>query len=379
MEKASDNWDLIIEDELYIFESIINTGFLRKLVRNIFFAVNILFAVALLATYLVQEVNPSTFWIPSVLGLVYPYLLIANVLFVGFWLIFKQKYMLLSVVCILAGMHINTSYFQLFGRRTSENVGIKVLSYNVQNFYSYLGKKKNRGAIIDYIAAQKADIICLQETKLQKEGDLNPLKLKMMFPGIKHCQLAHQSKWAGPVTFSSYPIVSMGEIRFEDTKNMVIFSNLKIGKDTVRVYNCHLQSYGINTSAYSVIDTLGFEPEKLKEMRKIGSKLKWGNIYRSKQVMKLNDHIKKCPYPVIVCGDFNDTPISFTYGKMSSQLKDSFVGSGRGVSNTYRGKLPQNRIDYIFHSNVFKAYNYKRHSVGYSDHYPISTLLVRKK
>jgi len=351
---------------------------LRKLVRNIFLAVNVLMALALLATYLVSVVNPSKFWIPSVMGFAYPYLLIINVLFVGFWLIFKRKFMLLSLICILAGIHINTSYFQLFGKHTSKKDGIKVLSYNVQNFYSYLGKKKNSGAIIDFIAAQKADIICLQETKLQKEGDLNPVKLKLMFPGIKHCQLAHQSKWGGPVTFSSYPIISMGEIRFEDTKNMVIFSNLKIGKDTIRVYNCHLQSYGINTSAYSVIDTLGFESKKLKEMKKIGSKLKWGNIYRSKQVMKLTDHIAKCPYPVIVCGDFNDTPISFTYGKISSLLKDSFVESGRGVSNTYRGKLPQNRIDYIFHSSEFKAYNYQRHTVAFSDHYPISTFLVRK-
>jgi endonuclease/exonuclease/phosphatase family metal-dependent hydrolase len=170
----------------------------------------------------------------------------------------------------------------------------------------------------------------------------------------------------------------MGEIRFDDTKNMVIFSDLKIGNDTVRIYNCHLQSYGINIKAYSVIDTLGFESKKIKEMRSIGSKLKWGNIYRSKQVIKLSNHISKCPYQVILCGDFNDTPISFTYGEISSRLKDSFVESGRGISNTYRGKLPQNRIDYIFHSGGYKAYNYQRLNANYSDHYPISTFLVKR-
>jgi endonuclease/exonuclease/phosphatase family metal-dependent hydrolase len=369
---------LIIGNGLYIFESIINTGFLRKLIQNIFLAVNIIAAIALLSSYLVQEVNPAKFWIPSVLGLGYPYFLTTNVLFVFFWLIIKRRLMLISLVCIFAGIHINSSYIQFFPSHTKREDGIKVLSYNVQNFYSYFGKKKNRLKIIDYIAAQKADIICLQETKLQKEGALNPVKLKSMFPGINHCQLAHQSKWGGPVTFTSYPIVSMGELRFDDTKNMVIFSDLRIGNDTVRIYNCHLQSYGINTSAYSIIDTLGFESKKLKEMRSIGSKLKWGNIYRSKQVIKLSNHISKCPYQVIVCGDFNDTPISFTYGKISSTLKDSFVESGRGISNTYRGKLPQNRIDYIFHSSGFKAYNYQRLDADYSDHYPISTLLVKR-
>jgi endonuclease/exonuclease/phosphatase family metal-dependent hydrolase len=369
---------LIIESGLYIFGDIINTGFLRKLILNIFLAVNIFAAIALLATYLVQEVSPAKFWIPSVLGFSYPYVLIVNGLFIPFWLIFKRRISLISLICIIAGIHINSSYFQVFPRHSNRTDGIKVLSYNVQNFYYYFEKNKKGREIIDYIAAQKADIICLQETKLQKVGDLNPVKLKSIFPGINHCQLAHQSKWGGPVTFTRYPIISMGEIRFDDTKNMVIFSNLQIGKDTVRVYNCHLQSYGINTSAYSVIDTLGFESKKIKEMRKIGSKLKWGNIYRSRQVIKLSNHIAKCPYQVIVCGDFNDTPISFTYGKISSTLKDSFVESGRGVSNTYRGKLPQNRIDYIFHSSGLAAYNYQRLDVEYSDHYPISTLLVKK-
>lgn len=333
----------------------------------------------MLASYLVSEVNPSKFWIPSVMGLAYPYLLLLNILFLGFWLVFKRKFMLISLGCILLGVHINASYFQLFPRRTSRKDGIKVLSYNVQHFYSYLDKKKGSGnEVLNFIASQNANIICLQETKLQKTGNLNPVKMKSIFPGIKHCQLAHQSQWGGPVTFTSYPIVSMGEIRFEDTNNMVIYTNVKIGTDTVRVYNCHLQSYMINTSAYSVIDTLGFERKKLREMKKIGSKLKWGNIHRSEQVIKLANHIEKCPFPVIVCGDFNDTPISFTYGKMSSTLKDAFVESGSGISNTYRGKLPQNRIDYIFHSKDFKAYNYKRLDAEYSDHFPISTLLIRR-
>ena len=368
-----------IEAIHFIFGNNINTGFFFFFIRNIILVFNICVALALLASYLVSEVNPVKFWIPSVLGLAFPYLLLINVLFVFFWMFFKRQFILISAVCIVIGMHINTSYFQFLPRHTARKEGIKVLSYNVQNFYSYLEKKKDNDAIIDFIAAQKANIICLQETKLQKEGDLNPIKLKSMFPGIKHCQLAHQSKWGGPVTFTSYPIVSMGEIRFEDTKNMVIFTNIKIGNDTVRVYNCHLQSFGINTSAYSVIDDPGLDSQKMKEMRTIASKLKWGNIYRAKQVVKLSGHIAACPYPVIVCGDFNDTPISFTYGEISAKLKDSFVESGSGVSNTYRGKLPQNRIDYIFHSKHFKAYNYTRHKVEFSDHYPISSFLVQKK
>lgn len=333
---------------------------------------------ALLATYLVSEVNPGKFWIPSIMGLAYPYFLVINCFFIVFWIIFYWRYLFISLITILIGLHVNSSYIQLFPRLTKKE-GIKIVSFNVYNFYSFLDKKKEKVSIIDFIASQKANIICLQESKLQKEGILNPVKLKSLFPGIKHCQLAHQSNWGGPVTFTSYPIVNMGEIRFEDSKNMVIYTDVTINSDTVRIYNCHLQSYGINSREYSILDSLSFDKRKIRDLKNIGSKLKKGNIYRSRQVIKLTDHISKCHFPVIVCGDFNDTPISFTYGKISSLLDDSFVESGWGISSTYRGQLPQYRIDYIFHSDQFKAYNYRCHDVTYSDHNPISALLIRKK
>ena len=88
--------------------------------------------------------------------------------------------------------------------------GIKVLSYNVLQFYSYLENRNVDYTVLDFIADQHADIICLQETKLQRKGELNPIKLKSRFPGIVHCQLAHQNMWNGPVTFSRFPIINMG-------------------------------------------------------------------------------------------------------------------------------------------------------------------------
>ncbi len=348
---------------------------MRKLIRNIFLFVNIILSVLLLFTYLVSWVNPATFWIPSLLGLVYPFLIILNIAFIFFWIIFHWQYALISLVCILAGYNTLNSFFQFSGKKTKSEDGLKVLSYNVSYFNSFLDKGKNNKAILDFLAAQKADLICLQETKLQKQGVLNPVKLKSYFPGIMHCQLAHQSEWGGPVTFSKYPIINMGELRFKESANLVIYCDIKTAKDTIRVYNCHLQSYGIDIRKYSVIDTLGFEKKKLKEMLSIGTKLKNGYVQRSVQIKKLTEHISKCRYPIIVCGDFNDTPISYCYGEMTSDLNDSFVGSGRGVSATYNGKLPSYRIDYIFHSDFFKSYNYKKLNVNFSDHYPITTFL----
>ena len=352
---------------------------MKRIIRYFFLILNGIAALLLLGSYLSPKIDPQVFWWPSLLGLAYTYLLLINIGFMILWLVFYWRYLFVSLVCLLLGWRVHQNSFQLNGKEINETSGIKVLSYNVLHFYSYLEGNKDTATILDFIAAQNANIICLQETKLQKTGALNPIRLKDYFPGIEHCQLAHQSRWGGPVTFTSYPIVNMGELRFDDTSNMVIYTDVLIEKDTVRIYNCHLQSYGIRADQYSVIDTLGFQRKQLHEMKKLGIKLKDAYRQRSGQIKQLKESIDACRYPVIVCGDFNDTPVSYSYHTIHSALNDAFVESGKGVSNnTYRGKLPPFRIDYIFYSDEFEAFNYQRPRVEFSDHFPISAFLVKK-
>lgn len=350
---------------------------MRNIIRNIIIVVNVAVALLLLLSYFLPGINPGVLWWPSLMGLLYPYLLIVNALFVLFWMLVSWKYLFISLICILAGYNLHRNYIQLEGLEINRSNSIKVLSFNANHFYTYLKDKNIEDNILSFIAGQEADIICLQETKLQKIGELNPVKLKERFPNIKYCQLAHQSKWNGPVTFSRFPIINMGELRFEETNNMVIFTDIIIDADTVRIYNCHLQSYGIRPEDYSIIDTLSLQNVKVNEMKQLGLKLRDGYKQRAVQVEVLKKHIEQCPYPVIVCGDFNDTPNSFTYRKVGETLSDSFVESGKGISNTYRGKLPSYRIDYIMYSKHFTSFNYRRHRVNYSDHYPISVNLEK--
>lgn len=338
--------------------------------------INLAFAILLAASYFAPQIDPNKFWMVSLLGLGYIYLLLINVAFVIMWLIFYWKYLFISLVFIVMGINIHRTVINLSSEKHSDKEGIKVLSFNVLHFYSFLEGRDEERTVLDFIAEQEANIICLQETKLQKKGELNPIKLKSHFPGIVHCQLAHQSNWGGPVTFTSYPIVYMGEIRFENTNNMIIYTDVVKDLDTIRVYNCHLQSYGIRPEDYSIIDTLGFENRKLKEAHQLSMKLKDAFKLRSQQIIELRNHIEACPYPVIVCGDFNDTPVSYAYHEIGGVLNDAFVEAGSGVSTTYRGKLPPFRIDYIFYSDEFEASNYERHEVDYSDHYPISAKLI---
>ena len=155
---------------------------------------------------------------------------------------------------------------------------------------------------------------------------------------------------------------------------MIIFTDLLINSDTIRVYNCHLQSYRLREAEINTIDSIDFNnhPKTKEKLMVLSLKFKEALIKRAEQAATLRENINKSPYPVIVCGDFNDTPISFTYRTVKGDLKDSFTQSGKGTANTYNGKLPSFRIDYILYSPIFTSYNFKVSSINHSDHFPIS-------
>ena len=288
-----------------------------------------------------------------------------------FWALRRSKKLLLPLVVLLIGYYPIGNTFQLFPKSGKKQSGIDVLSYNVHGFSSVqLVKDPTDPGILGYLESTRSEIFCLQEVIVGATRKKSLEGLKNDLPGIKYY---HEGP-NGLVTLSKYPIVDKGEIRFSGSSNLVIFSDIKINNQlTVRVYNCHLQSYSIDPEDYNIADPSDFEPDsqEIARARKISFKLKSGFIRRASQSRKLADHIRKSPYPVIVCGDFNDTPCSFTYRKVRGDLKDAFVESGWGVSNTYNGKLPSFRIDYIFTDKKFTPVEYVRDKVNFSDHYPI--------
>ena len=317
--------------------------------------------------------SPEKFWFAALFGMSFPYLLVVNIVFVVLWIFIKPKFMLFSILVMLASYPHATNYLQISGKETQEK-GIRVISYNVRYFMgtSEYPNKENADHILNFLQQNNADIICLQEVRLNKRQifDIDNLKLT----GITHMQLAHNSYQGGQLTMTRYPILYMGEIRFKGSGNMIIYTDLIINHDTVRVYNCHLQSYRLRSSEINTIDSLDFDTNQQDKdkIRDLSIKFRNALIKRAEQATTLHNHIKSCPYPVIVCGDFNDTPVSFTYHTVRNGLEDSFEQSGKGTANTYNGKLPSFRIDYILLSPKFSSYNFEVSTLNHSDHYPIS-------
>jgi len=343
------------------------------------FVLNLGFGVLLLLIYCSVYVPPDDFWPPAFLGLLYPYLLIINLLFSLYYALRKSWKVLFSLTVILLGYQHFSNYFQPIPNFSKAPKGVRILSYNVHHFSEDNKRKQpQRSEIIEYLRKADADIICLQEISHFKTGKYSPEGIRDALPGISHYQLAHTGSSIGPLTLSKFPIVRLGEIRFENSANMVLFSDivLKPG-DTVRVYNCHFQSYKITPEDYSLIDPgkSGTNEQQIREAKLITRKMVIAFSIRAHQSRTVAAHIRKSPYPVIVCGDFNDTPLSYTYHILGQQLKDSFAEAGFGFSNTYNGLLPSFRIDYILYSPHFKAFSYRCDRVDLSDHFPVTATL----
>jgi hypothetical protein len=159
-----------------------------------------------------------------------------------------------------------------------------------------------------------------------------------------------------------------------------VYSDLLIDEEKIRVYNVHLESIRFEYDDYSFYTSLS-EPDldkhKFKDgFSKIIEKLRKAFIQRAQQVDILEQSIEKSPYPVVVCGDFNDTPSSYTYNILTNNLYDSFRKAGGDfLGRTYAGSFPSFRIDYILFSKSFKAYEYHKFDIDLSDHYPVSVFL----
>jgi len=354
----------------------------RKFFSKFGFQLNIVAACLLLAAYLAPFVPPDTFWPVAFFGLAYPYILFINLIFLLIWILLHSRKFLLPLLSLALGYPNFFNSFQVIPHLKSKEAGITLLSYNVHSFrVDQKAHRLNNPRILEYFKSVGADIICLQEGIHFKEGKLSPNGIKDAVPGINYFQVVSTGNYSDLVTFSRYPIINKGELKFPESDVLVLFSDIKIAVNhTIRVYNCHLQSYSIDPDDYLVIDSLasGINDHQIDLAKKVSFKLRNGFQLRAYQVRKLAEHIRKSPYPVVVCGDFNDTPVSYAYRKVRGELKDAFVESGWWSSNTYNGPLPSFRIDYILSDKQFTLGNYSRDRVFYSDHFPVHCKIITR-
>ncbi|MGV6862462.1 MAG: endonuclease/exonuclease/phosphatase family protein [Putridiphycobacter sp.] len=360
-----------------------------SLFQKLIFGLNFLVAILMLGAYLGTHISPQSFSYLALLGLAYPYLLWTIMIFTVFWLIKNKKYMVFNVLIFLLGWN-HFSNFYVFNTSTSVHSAdaIQVMSYNVRifNYYDSKNRIDTRDNIFNFLTKSQPDVICFQE--FYHENGSQNFKTKdtlVSFLNAKHNheRYTHEmlgEKYFGLATFTKFPIVGKGEIAFDnDDNNYCIFTDIKKNRDTLRVFNAHLGSIRLQDSDYAFfgdLETGKIYQREVKEQKIVGRLLS-AFEKRAAQIKLVMEKVVKSPYPVILCGDFNDTPVSYCYRQVSRHLEDSFVESGNGVGATYVGKIPSNRIDYIFHSKGLKASEFTVHDFEFSDHKPVSCFIEK--
>ncbi len=359
---------------------------MRKILYKILLVVNIIFAFSLLLSYLAVRISPVDFALPAFFGLAYPYLLLINILIVIIWAMLLRFEALISVVVIAIGFNHFSNYIKLTKPSENKSDTFKILSYNVRLFNFF---ENNRGItsekrVIAFIKAQKPDIICLQEFFISGYPAVEEALMIDALGGryYSHMKLigSGKSRFYGIVTFSKFPIVGKGEIVHPGSSSLSIYTDVLIKNDTFRIYNNHLQSFRLHSLERSFIEELMVSDDKqtINEVKSLSVSLKKGFVKRAQQAQKVKDNINRSPFPVIVAGDFNDTPVSYVYTKIRKGLNDSFVNSGYGAGFTYIGNYPRNRIDYILYNNTIANSYFEILKVRYSDHYPIVAYFKNK-
>jgi endonuclease/exonuclease/phosphatase family metal-dependent hydrolase len=339
---------------------------------RLFKRLNIWLIIFTLLSYITPFVSPDDMSFLIFMGLAYPWFLLFNLIFIMMWALSRMPYWWYSAVCILLGYYYLTSVFGFnFFPKKPTGISLKIMTYNVGAAPSNYLTKFN-----DFIKNENADVICFQEFG----GDMNHFK-NLKESVINLNKYTHFARLAANNTaiFSKYPILQQGFVPFENPNgaNGCSFSDIQVNTTkTIRAYSVHLQSNEVSGLADYLSEKAEFNRKStwskaftmLKLVRRTSKK-------RAKQAEAISKHTASSPYPVILCGDFNDIPVSYTYRTMANNLKDAFRLGGKGFSSTYNGNIPALKIDNILVDKRISVFDCTIGKVRYSDHYPMTSTI----
>lgn len=359
------------------------TEWLKRTYLKLLLGINFFCAGLLLLVYLAPFIPPTWFYILAVLALGYPFLVLVNLLFVVWWLYKRHRGVYISLGTLALGfMYLFNLIGLNFGNQYIPDTATTVVSYNVRYFNAPLitdvrKQQQELQAILEDIAFTKPMILCGQEFSAKTDTET-----KQVFAYLQNnLKLKHIHRGGGSslAICSKYPILKTATLSFEGSYNGAIYADLQLPNKIIRVYNVHLQSTGLGNDADEVlkkknITTLNKKDTQVKYQR-IGNKLKNAFIKRTEQARAIALNIKSCPHEVLICGDMNDTPMSYAYHTLVQGMKDSFHEKGKGLGSTYAGSLPALRIDYVLTSPTIEIYSHEVLPKTQSDHYAVKAQL----
>lgn len=254
-------------------------------------------------------------------------------------------------------------------RRALRRQGIMTfMTYNVRLFYGP-DRQCSRDSLLAWVKQEEPDIVCFQEFHPETGGGSKAL--------IDSLLEGYNSTRGDTVTseaiYTRYRILRSGRTRASMPTLRSIWADILVGGDTLRIYNNHLHSTAITSADDDFLSRDNFLADTAREekLRSIVRRFRDNSITRAAQADTIALEMARSPHPCVVCGDFNDTPMSYAYRTMAEGLDDAFRKAGKGYSHTYRGFSNTLRIDYVLVAPSLEVVGYRVPDVDFSDHHPV--------
>jgi len=239
------------------------------------------------------------------------------------------------------------------------------MSYNVRlfNLFEWIEDDTVGDQILSFVNEKNPDILCVQEYSENANIDLRVYKYKAVF-------MEGNKIKTGQAIFSKFPIFNQGNLQIKDIGNNITFADIKKGKDTIRVYNIHLQSIKISPDVNEISEHV--ETINKNKSQQVFTRIRDAFKKQEQQAEVLVNHRKECNYPIIIAGDMNNSAFSYVYRSIKGNLNDCFEEAGKGFGQTYKFKYYPARIDYIFADKRMKVKSFTNFSeFQNSDHFPV--------
>lgn len=334
--------------------------------NKVMFFLNILLILVTVVAYVLPFLAPKSFPLLSVLTLFMPLFFVLNALLFIYWAFQFKKQLIVSGLVLLLGItFINKFYKFSVPNFPKEEKDFTVMSYNVRllNVFKWIDRDDVPLDIVGFINDKNSDILCIQEYAPSANIDLKVYPHRYIFTtGIKIK--------SGQAIFSKFPIINEGNIIFPNSNNNVVFVDIKKGKDIIRVYNMHLQSIKISPDVNEIDENIDVIDQQ--KSQKLFLRISKAFKQQQQQAEIFRKHKMECTYPIIICGDMNNSAFSYVYRSIKGNMKDTFEEAGSGFGATYKFRYYPARIDYIFADEKMTVKNFESFpDFVNSDHFPV--------
>ena len=335
-----------------------------KIFFRLIFLLNLILIGLTLISLLASYISPLTFDIPHLFSLFLPWFWAVNLIFALIWLCVSDKRWKWSLICIIISIPWMTRYIGFHFKQNGRAEQINVITFNSKSIFD---NNPIREYITNWEQVLSCNIFCFQEI-----SESHLLGIQRSSPDY-NAYFNH-----GKLILTKFPITNRGQIQFEQSVIGCIWVDIQVGVQNYRIYNIHLQSNQISREAESIIQEGVQNTRLLGRMKGMFKNYRSSTKIRVTQARTLLEHILESPCPVIICGDLNDTPFSYTYTIFSNHLEDHFKMKGLGIGTTYAGIIPGLKIDYIFTDKNFNVTEHRILREEKSDHFPVLSRMKLK-